>query len=137
MFTSNFCKSNFISEFLKKWNCKLCVLFVTLCLFSSCNVVKRVNQNEHLLTDAEIIVNDKKSNKEELNDLLNQRPNSTLLGYPLRLHIYNLARPNIDSIIEKQLLSDSTKVARRKRWLSQKQLNKKIESKRNFNEVEQ
>ena len=133
MFTSNFCKSNFISEFLKKWNRELCVLFVTLCLFSSCNVVKRVNQNEHLLTDAEIIVNDKKSNKEELNDLLNQRPNSTLLGYPLRLHIYNLARPNIDSIIEKQLLSDSTKVARRKRWLSQKQLNKKIESKRNFN----
>ena len=64
--------------------------------FYSCNVVKRVQHNEHLLTDVSITVNDKKVNREELNDLLIQRPNNKLIGYPLRLHVYNLARPNID-----------------------------------------
>ncbi|WP_308224945.1 hypothetical protein [Flavobacterium sp. J372] len=32
-----------------------------------------------------------------LNDQLYQLPNSNILGYRLRLHLYNLAKPNADS----------------------------------------
>ena len=54
------------------------------------------------------------------------------LGFPLKLHIYNLARPNIDSIINANILSDSSKVKRRIALLSKKQFDKQIESKTNF-----
>ena len=55
------------------------------------------------------------------------------LSFPLKLHIYNLARPNIDSIIDANILSDSSKVERRIALLSKKQFDKQIASKRNFN----
>ncbi|BAO76221.1 hypothetical protein WPG_1991 [Winogradskyella sp. PG-2] len=55
------------------------------------------------------------------------------LSFPLRLHIYNLARPNIDSIINANVLSDSSKVKRKIALLSKKQFDKQIESRRNFN----
>ena len=56
-----------------------------------------------------------------------------ILGFPLKLHIYNLARPNIDSILNAKVLSDSSKVKRRTALLSKKQFDKQIESRRNFN----
>ena len=55
------------------------------------------------------------------------------LGFPLKLHIYNLARPNIDSILYANVLSDSSKVKRRTALLSKKQFDKLMESRRNFN----
>lgn len=96
-------------------------------------MVKRVGENEHLLTAATVTVNDKKNNKEDINNLMYQVPNSKAFGIPLRLHIYNLARPNRDSLFEQWL---DKKPKRRERLVnrySQKQLDKMKESALGFN----
>lgn len=96
-------------------------------------MVKRVGENEHLLTAATVTVNDKKNNKEEINNLMYQVPNSKAFGIPLRLHIYNLARPNRDSLFEQWL---DRKPKRREKLVgrySQKQLDRMKESALGFN----
>ncbi len=64
---------------------------------TSCNTIKRVGENEHLLTDTSVYVNDKRDLSETVNNLLYQKRNSKLLGVPLRLHIYNIAKEQPDS----------------------------------------
>ena len=109
----------------------LCVL-----MFSSCNIVKRVKTDEHLITNNTILEDGKRITSERINNIVVQRTNSGMrkfLSFPLKLHIYNLARPNIDSILNANILSDSSKVKRRTALLSKKQFDKQIDSKRNFN----
>ena len=62
--------------------------------------VKRVKNTDHLLTKSSVSINGKKVKNEEINNLILQKPNNKLLTYPLRLHIYNLARENRDSLFE-------------------------------------
>ena len=99
-------------------------------------MVKRVKSNEHLITKNTIIEDDKVNKNDRINNIIIQKTNSGmngLFGFPLRLHVYNLARPNIDSIINADILSDSLKVKRKTKLLSKKQFDKWIQSKRNFN----
>ena len=63
----------------------------------SCNAVKRVESDEMLLTDNTIYRNGEKINEARIYNQLYQEPNAKLLGYPIRLHFYNLAKPNPDS----------------------------------------
>ncbi len=112
------------------------ILLVFVLTLNSCNVVKRVKEGEHLITENTIIEDGKTNNEERVNNIVIQKTNSGMRGFlssPLRLHIYNLARPNIDSIIEANILSDSLKVKRKIGLLSKKQFDKQIESRRNFN----
>ena len=99
----------------------------------SCNVVKRVGEDEHLLTKTSVTVNDKNTSSENINNLIYQRANNKLLGFPLRLHIYNLARPNIDSILNEKIYNNPKKLARKIKRLSRKQLEKDIETRKNLN----
>ena len=91
--------------------------------------------DEHLLTDNKVVVDGKKDNSETINNILIQKPNTKipLLGVPVRLNVYNLARPNIDSILNAKILSDSLKIKRKTRLLSKKQLDAYIRSRKKFN----
>lgn len=110
------------------------VLFIVITGFLySCNSVKRVPENKHLLVDNHIYVNDKKNNTERINNLLFQPRNKKIIGIPLKLYIYNSARPNIDSIINAQLDSKPKKRERIERFLSKKQLDKYVENRIGFN----
>lgn len=114
------------------------LLFIVTLLISSCNVVKRVKNGEHLITKNTIIEDSITNNEERINNIIIQKTNSgmdRLMGIrlPLRLHIHNLARPNMDSIIDANILSDSLKVKRKTALLSKKQFDKFIQSKRIFN----
>ncbi len=102
-------------------------------LMTSCDSVKRVPESDYLLTKNSVYVNDKKDNTETINNLLYQKPNSKILNYPLRLNIYNLARPNIDSIVNANLDKRPHKREHLESFLSKKQLNKYIESRISFN----
>lgn len=104
-------------------------------LLTACNVMKRVGEDEHLLTENTVIVNDKKNNTEAITNLIYQKTNGKLplLGTPLKLHIYNLARPNIDSILQAKIYDNPKKVAWKTKILSKKQLDKDIESRKKFN----
>ena len=115
---------------------QLALVITCLLLLSSCNVVKRVKEGEHLITDNTIVEDGNTVMTERINNIVIQKTNSGMrkfFGFPLKLHIYNLARPNIDSILEANVLSDSLKVKRRIALYSKKQFNKQLESQRNFN----
>ncbi|WP_406682951.1 BamA/TamA family outer membrane protein [Seonamhaeicola sp. MEBiC1930] len=104
---------------------------LTIKCLTGCEATKRIAEDEHLLTDNIILVNNKKENTETHNNLLVQNPNRKILGFPLRLHLYNVARPNVDSIISAKL-NDSTK-HRVKKFLSKKQYSRLQESKLGIN----
>ena len=88
---------------MKQQLLKIILLVLITGNFTSCDAVKQVADNEHLLTDTKVSINGRKNNTEAINNLLYQKPNSKIpaFGTPLRLYIYNLARPNIDSILKK------------------------------------
>ena len=56
--------------------------------------MKRVKENEHLLTKNSIIVNGKKTTDPELEELVVQKPNNRTFGMPLSLYFYNLGDEN-------------------------------------------
>lgn len=118
---------------MKQQRLKIVVFFIIAGYFTSCNTVKRVAQDEHLLTNTSVYINEKKDNKETINNLLYQQPNRKILGVPLRLHIYNTARPNIDSIVNARLDKKPKRTAKLESFLSKKQLNRYVESRKNFN----
>ncbi len=118
---------------MKQLFAKIIVFLVIFTSITSCNVVKRVGENDHLLTDVNIYVNDKKTNREEITNLSVQKPNTKVAGIPFSLHFYNMARPNIDSILKAKILDNPQKVKRKTFWLSKKQLDKHLETRRNFN----
>tara|TARA_R110000868_G_scaffold720_1_gene5189 strand:+ start:6582 stop:9056 length:2475 start_codon:yes stop_codon:yes gene_type:complete len=100
---------------------------------SSCNSVKRVPEKNYLLTKNSVYINDKKDKTEAINNLLYQKPNSKILNFPLRLNIYNLARPNIDSIVNANLDKNPKRRSRYESLLSKKQLDQYVESRKSFN----
>ncbi|WP_235982441.1 translocation and assembly module lipoprotein TamL [Gelidibacter maritimus] len=104
-------------------------------LLASCNAVKRVAKDEHLLMDNTVYINDKKTNTDALNSLLFQKPNGKfpLFGVPIRLHIYNLARPNIDSILIAKYRNPDDPKTGLKNFISLKQYEAIINSRKNFN----
>jgi outer membrane protein assembly factor BamA len=108
-----------LKDLLKK------IFFICLVVYicSSCNAVKRVADNDHLLVENSFIVNGKSNTSEALSKLSFQNKNTTIFGFPLRLHIYNLARPNKDSIFEAWLSKRPKRKQRLINKFSKKQLN--------------
>ncbi|QXP79996.1 BamA/TamA family outer membrane protein [Winogradskyella sp. HaHa_3_26] len=105
-------------------------------MLSSCNVVKRVKNGQHLIINNTILEDSIQVSNERINNIIIQKTNSGMrkfLGFPLKLHIYNLARPNIDSVLNANILSDSSKVKRRIALLSKKQFYKQLKTQRDFN----
>jgi len=94
-----------------------------------------VEKDQYLLMQNTVLVNDKNTKSETMDNLIYQKPNSKLplIGMPLRVHIYNLARPNIDSILNAKIYDNPEKLAWKTKLLSRKQLDKDIETRKNFN----
>ncbi len=101
---------------------KISLILLTGLFFVSCNSIKRVGENEHLLTENSIFINDKKNNTEIIKNLLYQKRNSKLLGLPFRLYIYNSAKPNSDSILNFKLQNKLSEKSFAEQLYSKKQL---------------
>lgn len=112
---------------------KILLFFLITGLITSCNVLKRIEKDEYLLTQSTLLVDGKKEKSAAINSLINQKPNSALLGFPLRLHIYNLARKDRDSLFEAWLNKTPKKKERLVNRYSQKQIDKLKESALGFN----
>lgn len=110
----------------------LILIFIARC-FTSCDAVKRVAEDEQLLTNNTVLINNKKDKTETINNLLYQKPNRKILGIPLRLHIYNTARPSRDSTFEAWLDKNPKRRERLKNLFSQKQVDKIKQSSIGFN----
>lgn len=109
---------------MKKIYTKITAFIVIAILICACNAVKRVPEGKLLLTKNEITVNDKVIKDENVFNQLYQKPNSTLLGYRLRLNLYNLANLNPDSTYQAKFTNNPEKFKRKSKWLSEKQVNR-------------
>jgi outer membrane protein assembly factor BamA len=89
-----------------------------------CSAVKRVKKNELLLKKNTFIVDGKIIKSEEISRLSFHNKNSHILGIPVRLHIYNLARPNKDSIFDAWINKKSKRKQRYINAFSKKQFQK-------------
>lgn len=107
---------------------KISLFILTGIIISACDSVKRVPDGKKLLTRNEITVNGKKEKAENINNLLYQKPNSSILGYRLRLNLYNLANLKHDSLYKAKFVNDPDKYKRMSKWLSAKQVNRLGES---------
>jgi hypothetical protein len=103
-------------------------LFCVGLSFFSCNVLKRVESDQLLLTDYSILADSVKISDDEVNSLVFQKPNVKVLGIPLRLHLYNLAKPNPDSSYQDWLYRKDGRYERLVKLLSEKQVERLGES---------
>lgn len=93
-----------------------------------CNTLKKVGDDELLLTKNSIYIDDEKVNESKIKGLISQKPNSSVLGYPLRLNLYNLAKENPDSSFQDWLHRKEKREKRLNNLLSKKQVNRLQES---------
>jgi hypothetical protein len=107
---------------------KLSLLSLLAIVLLSCNSLKKVEDDEYLVIKNSIYADSIKINNEELQSLIYQKPNSTVLGYPLRLNLYNLAKENPDSSFNAWLYRKENRKKRLTKLLSAKQVERLGES---------
>lgn len=111
-------------------------LFIWLAIIlSGCDATKRIADNDHLLTKNTIYVDGEETEDKRVYNFLYQQPNSRLAkkGPMARLHLYNLARPNIDSILDQQRIASAKEKNFWARLLSRKQVEAFRRFKKDFN----
>lgn len=121
---------------MKSTFAKISFITLTTIFLVSCNAVKRVPEDGFLLEKNNIYIDSVKTNNSELYDKLYQKPNTRLplLGIPVRLHIYNMAAIDKDSLYNEWL---NKKPGRRKKmykFLSKKQVKRLGKSLNGINE---
>ncbi len=94
----------------------------------SCNSLKKIDDDEFLVAKNTLLVDSLKINDEAIQSLIYQKPNAALLGYPLRLNLYNLAKENPDSLFQAWLQKKPNREERLNQFLSEKQVNRLGES---------
>ena len=109
---------------MKKISTKIAAFILIAIFICACNAVKRVPEGKHLLTKNEILVNNKATKEEIIFNQLYQKPNSTFLGYRLRLNLYNLANLNPDSTYQAKFTNNPGKYERQSKLLSAKQVDR-------------
>ncbi len=109
---------------MKKISTKIATFIVIGIIISACDAEKRVPNGKQRLTKNEILVNGKASKSEDITNQLYQKPNSTFLGYNLRLNLFNLATPNPDSVYQAKFTNHPEKYERMSKWLSAKQVDR-------------
>ena len=113
---------------MKKSITKISLFILTGLIIFGCNTTKRVPEGKSLLTKNKIVVDGKKDNSDDVFNQLYQKQNSSILGYRLRLNIYNLAKQKTDSIYRAKFTNNPKKYFRKVKWLSKKQVKRLGES---------
>ena len=93
-----------------------------------CNTTKKVPDGRRLLTKNQIIVDGKAEKNDDIENQLYQKVNSSILGYRLRLNIFNLAKEKTDSIYRAKFTNNPKKYYQKAKWLSKKQIKRLGES---------
>lgn len=115
---------------MKKFFTKISLIISLAIFLSSCDATKRIGSNDHLLVKNTIFVDGEKTEDSRIYNFLYQKPNKKPL---IRLHLYNLARPNIDSILNQQRVASAKEKNFWTRLLSQKQVEAVRRFKKEFN----
>ncbi|WP_291128228.1 BamA/TamA family outer membrane protein [Flavobacterium sp. UBA7682] len=113
---------------MKKSIAKISLFILIGLIIFGCDSTKRVPDGKRLLTKNDIYVDDKKDNGEDITNQLYQKQNSSILGYRLRLNLYNLAKPKSDSLFKDKMIKNPKRYYRKAKWLSKKQVKRLGES---------
>lgn len=113
---------------MKKRFTKISLFILIALIIVACNSTKRVPDGKRLLTKSEITVDGKVISDEEVSNQLYQKPNSAILGYRLRLNLYNLAKQKSDSTYKNWLKKNPNTTHFLNGLLSKKQVNRLGES---------
>jgi len=109
---------------LKKHVTKISLFILIGLIIVSCNVTKKVPAGKRLLVKNEITVDNKETKQEDVFIQLYQKPNSSILGYRLRLNLYNLAKKNADTSYAKWLAKKPNRRKNLAKLLSEKQVDR-------------
>ena len=109
---------------MKNNSTKIIAFILIAILICACNAVKRVPDGKNLLVKNNILVNGKSTNDENASNQMYQKPNGTLLGYRLRLNLYNLANLNPDSTYAAKFKNNPGLYERQSKILSAKQVDR-------------
>jgi outer membrane protein assembly factor BamA len=109
---------------LNNFSTKIVLILLIAVLISACDAVKKVPANKHLLTKNKLEVDGKIVKDEAITTQITQQPNSGIFGFNLRLHMYNLAKTNTDSIFRAKYTKNPEKYYRKSKWLSKKQVDR-------------
>lgn len=112
---------------------KIPYIFLLITILSSCDAVKKVKDDELLLTQNTIIVDGQEINESGVYSQIIQEPNTKLLGIPIALHSFNLASEKTDSVYYAQLYKTPQKKQRLINIFSQKQVDEIVNYKSGFN----
>jgi outer membrane protein assembly factor BamA len=115
---------------LEKILSKIALIFVTGSIIYSCSSVKKVPEEAQLLTKNTLLVNEKAIKDERIESLLSQKPNGKLplIGFPLRLSMYNMAKDKPDSLYYAWLDRKPNRRENLAKFLSNKQVDRLSES---------
>jgi outer membrane protein assembly factor BamA len=115
---------------LEKILSKIALIFVTGSIIYSCSSVKKVPEDAQLLTKNTLLVNEKAIKDERIESLLSQKPNGKLplIGFPLRLSMYNMAKDKPDSLYYAWLDRKPNRRENLAKFLSNKQVDRLSES---------
>ncbi|MGB6152705.1 MAG: BamA/TamA family outer membrane protein [Pricia sp.] len=116
-----------ISFRLTKNTAKIGLIFLVVVL-NACDTLKRVGENQLLLKENAVFVDSLEVKDADVESLIVQEPNRKLLGYPLRLNLYNLANQNPDSSFQNWLHRKKGREQRLVNILSKKQVERLGES---------
>ncbi len=107
---------------MKKRFTKISLFILIGLILVGCNTTKRVPNGKQLLLKNEIYVNNKNITDENVFFQLYQKPNSSILGYRLRLNLFNLAKKNSDTSYATWLNKKPTRHKTLAKLLSEKQV---------------
>ncbi|MGO3690851.1 MAG: BamA/TamA family outer membrane protein [Psychroflexus halocasei] len=102
---------------------KISFLFI-LILFSACNSIKHLENDEFLITESKIKVDSTDKPNSKLQKYTSTAPNSKIFGIPLKLHIYNLAKQNPENSFDQWRYQKKNREKKLQKWLSLKQVKK-------------
>ena len=107
---------------MKELHSKIVLILITSLLLYSCNAVKRVPDDQYLLTENEITIDSVVSKDPLIYNQLLQRRNTKVLGIPFSLYIYNQAKQHPDSTFQRWINKKEKRRARLEKFLSKKQV---------------
>lgn len=103
---------------------KILLIILLAELIFSCSAEKKVGASQKLLKNNIVLVNSKNEKNEVITNQLIQKPNANILGFPLRLHLYNLANENSDSLFKSKFIQNPKKYKNLFKILSKKQVDR-------------
>ncbi len=88
----------------------------------SCNATKHLTDEDYLLTEHNFEENDKRIRPRKFRNTLKIEPNTKALGTPLKLHVYNIAKQEPDTVFDAWLYKKPKRPKRLVNLLSKKQV---------------